>query len=96
MRAKSNVRLAVFRSGRHIYAQLIDDEASRTVGQASSLELKSKKSPKTELSKSAGELLAKRAAEKGIKSAVLDRRAYKYHGRVKALVEGARKGGLKI
>lgn len=89
-------RLSVFRSNRFIYAQLINDEASRTVTCASSREVKNGKKSKAELARLVGELLAKRAKELGIKSAVFDRREYKYHGRVKALAEGARSGGLKI
>lgn len=90
-------RLAVSRSNRYIYAQLIDDENSRTLAYASSIEIKNGgKKTKTELAALVGELIAKKAAELGIKSAVFDRRAYKYHGRVKALAEGVRKTGLKI
>lgn len=91
-------RLSVSRSNRYIYAQLIDDENSRTLTHVSNRELPSgdKKKTKTESATLAGELLAKRATDLGIKTAVMDRRAYKYHGRVKALTEGARKGGLKI
>lgn len=91
-------RLSVSRSNRYIYAQLIDDEKSSTLMHASSRELSKKdaKKSKTELARLTGELLAKRAAEKGIGAAILNRGAYKYHGRVKALAEGAIKGGLKI
>ena len=90
-------RLAVFRSNRSIYAQLIDDEKSHTLVQASSRELgKSVKKPKVESANLVGKLLAEKAAKLGIKTVVFDRRAYKYHGRVLALAEGARKAGLKI
>lgn len=91
-------RLAVFRSSRSIYAQLIDDEKGETLASASSTELKSAKhkKPKTEEARVVGELIAKRALEIGIKKAVLDRRSYLYHGRVKSLAEGAIKGGLQI
>ncbi len=91
-------RLAVSRSNRSIYAQLIDDVHACTLAAVSGREtLKaSGKRSKTEVSKRIGELLAKKALEKGIKTAVLDRREYKYHGRVRAFAEGAREGGLKI
>jgi len=89
-------RLAVSRSNRFIYAQLIDDTKSCTLAQASSRELKTAKKSKSEGAMAVGELVAKRALELGVKQAVLDRRAYKYHGRIKALAEGAKKGGLKI
>ncbi|MBI4087601.1 MAG: 50S ribosomal protein L18 [Candidatus Liptonbacteria bacterium] len=88
-------RLAVSRSNRYIYAQLINDEAGRTVVHGSGQEVKGKK-PKTEVAALVGELIGKRAVEKGVTSAVFDRRAYKYHGRIKALAEGARKAGLKL
>lgn len=91
-------RLAVSRSNSFIYAQLIDDEKAHTLVSASSRELKTtgKKTTKTEAARKVGELLAKKAQEKGIKEAVFDRRSYKYHGRVRALGEGARTSGLKI
>lgn len=88
-------RLAVSRSNRFVYAQLIDDEKSRTLAHASSRELKEKKTKK-DAAKLVGELLAKRALEHSIKEAVFDRRDYKYHGRVQALADGARSGGLKF
>ncbi len=78
-----------------MYMQLIDDENRKTLVSASSLELKDKKS-KTDLAKAVGELLSKKAREKGIPIALFDRRFYKYHGRVKAAAEGARTGGLKL
>lgn len=91
-------RLAVFRSNRHIYAQLIDDAKSRTLVSASTYELgkEGSKEKKTGKAVRVGELIAKKAIEAGVKTAVLDRRAYKYHGRVKAVAEGARKVGMKI
>jgi large subunit ribosomal protein L18 len=93
-------RLAVFRSPKHIYAQLIDDELRTTLAAASSLDEEVKKErdskAKTEVSKLVGGLIAQRANEKGIKSVVFDRGGYKYHGRVKALADMARKGGLKF
>ncbi|RJQ29576.1 50S ribosomal protein L18 [Candidatus Parcubacteria bacterium] len=90
-------RLAIFRSNRFVYAQLIDDEAGRTILQASSRDLKQgSRTSKAEQAKTVGETLAKRAKEAGILKAVCDRRAYRYHGRVKALVEAARSAGLSI
>lgn len=90
-------RLAVFRSNRAIYAQLIDDSAQKTLLAARSAEIKEKKlKGKIAVAEAVGELLAKKAKENGIKEAVFDRRGYAYHGRVKALADGARKGGLKI
>jgi large subunit ribosomal protein L18 len=91
-------RLAVFRSNASIYAQLIDDEAGRTIVSASGREVKDKikKAAKSEIAKQVGELLAKKAKAAGVQAAVFDRRGYKYHGRVKALSDGARSGGLVI
>lgn len=91
-------RLAVFRSNRAIYAQLIDDTAHRTLLSASGAELgkDALKKSKTGVAREVGELLAKKAKDKGITAAVFDRRDYAYHGRVKALAEGVRKGGVKI
>jgi len=88
-------RLNVFRASRHIYAQLIDDESSKTLASASSIEIKAK-DKKLNLAGEVGKLLAKKADEKKIKAAVFDRGGYKYHGRVKALADGAREGGLKF
>lgn len=110
-------RLSVFRSNKHIYAQIIDDEKGETLVAASDLELKQdggKKDPsrahdgvpnkkglqkgyaKTYKARMVGEILAKKALKKKISRVVFDRGGYKYHGRVKALAEGARKGGLKF
>ena len=93
-------RLAVYRSLKNISVQAIDDSSGRTLFSASSLESSIKTSDstqdKTHLSKNVGELLAVRAQEKGIKEAVFDRGGYKYHGRIKAVAEAARNGGLKI
>lgn len=87
-------RLAVSRSNRGLYLQLIDDEKGRTLVSASVKELKTQKATKTEQALSLGEHLARKAVEAGIKKAVFDRRSHKYHGRVKAVAEGARGGGL--
>jgi large subunit ribosomal protein L18 len=93
-------RLAVFRSLRHTYAQVIDDSAGVTLVSASTLEqeVKSQKDskPKVDVSRMVGELIAKRSVEKGVTRVVFDRGGYKYHGRVKALADAARKGGLKF
>ena len=88
-------RLAVFRSNRHIYAQLIDDVEARTLTAASDAEVKAE-GDKTARAKAVGELLAKRAKDAGIERAVLDRGGRLYHGRVAALADGAREGGLTI
>lgn len=89
-------RLAVFRSNKHIYAQLIDDVAGHTLASASSRLLSDAKANKTEIAKQVGMAIAKIAAEKNITSVTYDRGGYLYHGRVKALAEGAREGGLKF
>lgn len=89
-------RLSVYRSNAHIYAQLIDDIEGHTMASASSLESGvSGESPK-DVSRAVGELIAERAKEGGIEKVVFDRSGYKYHGRVAALAEGAREGGLKF
>jgi large subunit ribosomal protein L18 len=92
-------RLCVYRSLNHIYAQLIDDVAGNTLVTASTLDKAIKgtfEGSKTEEAKAVGVLLAKKAAEKGIECAVFDRGGYLYIGRVAALAEGAREGGLKF
>jgi large subunit ribosomal protein L18 len=91
-------RLAVYRSNRHIYAQLIDDAEARTLAAASDLEAdaKSGSGGKTERAKAVGALLAQRAKEAGVEQAVFDRGGRLYHGRVASLAEGAREGGLSI
>lgn len=89
-------RLSVFRSNMHISAQLIDDVAGRTLAQASSLKSGGGKGEKSDYALRVGTLLAERAALKGIKKAVFDRGRYKFHGRVKALCDGARRAGLQI
>jgi len=87
-------RLAVFRSNRHIYAQLIDDRAARTLAAASDAEVKADNP--TELAKAVGALLATRAKDAGIDTAVFDRGGFQFHGRVAAVAAGAREGGLEI
>ena len=87
-------RLAVYRSNKFIYAQLIDDVAARTLVQMSDREVSG--NDKTSRAKAAGELLASRAMQAGIERAVFDRGGRLYHGRVAALADGAREGGLQI
>jgi large subunit ribosomal protein L18 len=91
-------RLSVFRSNKQIYAQIIDDESGVTLVSCSSRikDVTSQPVSKTESSHSVGKLLAERAKEKGIELVVFDRGGYRYHGRVKALAEGAREGGLNF
>ncbi|MDD5032235.1 MAG: 50S ribosomal protein L18 [Patescibacteria group bacterium] len=97
-------RLSIFRSNRGMYAQLIDDEARMTLVSAHSREIaggdletgKNSKSAKKDIGFELGKLVAKKAAAKKIKQVVFDRGGYKYHGRVKALAEGAREGGLEF
>ena len=101
-------RLSVFRSNKHIYAQVIDDSKGATLVSASDLELvKPKKKTdgtkkelelqtKKDIAFLLGDLLAKKALKKKIKKVIFDRGGYRYHGRVKALAEGARKGGLEV
>jgi len=91
---RTRLRLSVFRSSKHIYAQLIDDENGRTLVAASDLALQ--KGTKTEKARLVGRDLAERAAKLKIRRVVFDRGGYKYHGRVKALAEGAREGGLEF
>ena len=91
-------RLSVFRSGRHIYGQVIDDAQGKTLAAASTLEKPMREELKTgadkEAAKRVGVLLAERAKAAGVEAVVFDRGGYRYHGRVQALAEGAREGGL--
>jgi len=91
-------RLSVFRSNTEIYAQLIDDVNGVTLASASSRDkgIKAQKATKTEKSKMVGESIAKKAIAVGLASCVFDRGGFLYHGRVKAVAEGAREGGLKF
>jgi large subunit ribosomal protein L18 len=93
-------RLCVFRSLRSIYAQIIDDTGGKTIVAASSQDANTEAGqpikPKTALSSAVGQLLAQRALEQGITKVVFDRGGYKYHGRVRALAEAAREGGLQF
>jgi large subunit ribosomal protein L18 len=87
-------RISVFRSNRGINAQLIDDDAGRTLAAVAWTEADLKGLPRMEQASKAGQVLAQRAKEAGIERAVFDRGGYRYHGRVKALAENAREGGL--
>ena len=89
-------RVSVFRSNRGLFAQLIDDDAGRTVAAVAWTEAELRSLKPMEQAKRAGELLAERAKAAGIDAAVFDRGGYQYHGRVKALAEGAREGGLNF
>src|SRR3981189_2112786 len=98
--AGDRARLSVFRSSKHIYAQVIDDVKGETVAAASSLEQDMRGSLKTgannEAAKAVGKRVAERASAKGVKDVVFDRGGYLYHGRVKALADAAREGGLNF
>jgi large subunit ribosomal protein L18 len=98
--AGGRVRLSVFRSSKHIYAQVIDDIKGVTLVSASSMEKPMRGSLKTgadiEAAKAVGKLVAERATAKGVKDVVFDRGGYLYHGRIKALADAAREGGLKF
>jgi large subunit ribosomal protein L18 len=98
--ANGRVRLTVHRSSKHIYAQVIDDIKGVTLVSASSLEKTQRDAGKTgantDAAKAVGKLVAERATQKGIKNVVFDRGSYMYHGRVKALADAAREGGLSF
>jgi large subunit ribosomal protein L18 len=87
-------RISVFRSNRGVFVQLIDDEAGRTVASVSWTESELRELDRMDQARRAGGLLAERAKAAGVQSAVFDRGGYRYHGRVKALADGAREGGL--
>ena len=89
-------RLSVYRSNRGLFAQLVDDDAGRTLAAVNWTEKELRSMNRMEQAKKAGEVLAKRASDAGLQSCVFDRGGYRYHGRVKALAEGAREGGLKL
>jgi large subunit ribosomal protein L18 len=93
-------RLTVYRSSKHIYAQVIDDDQGVTLAAASSVEKNAREGLKTgagvDAAKAVGKLIAERAKEKGVKDVVFDRGSYLYHGRVKALADAAREGGLNF
>ena len=98
--ATGRARLTVFRSSKHIYAQVIDDDKGTTLASASSLEKDMRSSLKSganvDAAKAVGKLVAQRAIEKGVATVVFDRGGYLYHGRIKALADAAREGGLKF
>jgi large subunit ribosomal protein L18 len=98
--ANGRARLSVFRSSKHIYAQVIDDRKGETVASASSMEKDLRGTLKTgadvEAAKTVGKLLAERAVAKGVSTVVFDRGSYLFHGRVKALADAAREGGLQF
>ena len=98
--AHGRKRLSVFRSSEHIYAQVIDDDKGVTLASASSIEKTLRESQKTgadiSAAKAVGKLIAERAKEKGITEVVFDRGRYIYHGRIKALADAAREGGLSF
>ncbi|MEO8091971.1 MAG: 50S ribosomal protein L18 [bacterium] len=89
-------RLSVFRSNRGVFAQLIDDNSGHTLAAVTWMEPDLRKLDPSEQAKKAGELLASRAKKAGIETCVFDRGGYRYHGRVRALADGAREGGLKF
>jgi len=89
-------RLCVFRSNKHVYAQLIDDENGKILLFAKDSEISKKSKGKINASKEVGKLIAKKAIDKKFEKVVFDRGGYQYHGRVKYLAEGAREGGLKF
>ncbi|HXM00193.1 MAG TPA: 50S ribosomal protein L18 [Rhizomicrobium sp.] len=97
-KAADRARLSVFRSGKHIYAQVIDDRKAETLAAASSNEKDGKiaKAYNVEAAKSVGKKIAERAIAKGVKQVVFDRGGYIYHGRIKALADAAREGGLEF
>jgi large subunit ribosomal protein L18 len=91
------LRFCIFRSNKHIYAQLIDDEKGKTIISTKDTEIKLKvKTPKLKVAYEVGKLIAKKASEKKIEKVIFDRAGYKYHGRIKSLAEGAREAGLKF
>jgi large subunit ribosomal protein L18 len=98
--AHGRKRLSVFRSSKHIYAQVIDDDRGVTLVSASSIEKATREGFKTgasvDAAKAVGKLIAERAKEKGVKDVVFDRGGYLYHGRVKALADAARESGLSF
>jgi large subunit ribosomal protein L18 len=94
----SRPRLVVNRSSRHMFAQIVDDSKGHTLAQASTLDasIRGAEGDKTAKARKVGELLAERAKQAGITAAVFDRGGYRYHGRIAALADGAREGGLQL
>jgi large subunit ribosomal protein L18 len=93
---KACPRLSVFRSAKHVLAQLIDDETGRTLAAASDKDIKAADGAKVGVAEAVGKLLAERGTKAGIKEVVFDRGGYVYHGRIKAIADGARNAGLKF
>ncbi len=93
---KTRPRLSVFKSGKHIYAQLIDDDNAIVLASASDIKMKQKKGTKVNHSVEVGKLIAKEALGKKIEKVVFDRGGFVFHGRIKAVADGAREGGLKF
>jgi large subunit ribosomal protein L18 len=89
-------RLCAFRSNQHIYAQLINDDKAEVLASVSDIELKAKKGKKSDIAKEVGKLIAKKAKDNKIETVIFDRGGFIFHGRIKALAEGAREGGLKF
>jgi large subunit ribosomal protein L18 len=89
-------RLSIFRSEKHVYAQLIDDFAGKTLAEASSVSAKLEKGSNTEAAAQVGKAIAEKAKSAGIGKVAFDRNGFRYHGRVKALADAAREGGLKF
>ena len=89
-------RLSVYRSSKHIYAQLINDFDGKTVASASTVQAKSEKGGNIDAAKQVGSAIAEKAKAAGIETVAFDRNGFKYHGRVKALADAAREGGLKF
>ncbi len=96
IKASGHLRLSVFRSARHIYAQVVDDAAGKTLVAASSLDPAVEAGGNIKAAEAVGKLLGERAREAGIKDVAFDRGRFPYHGRVQALAEGARGAGLKF
>ena len=94
--SEARVRLSVSRSLQHLYAQLINDDSGRTLAAVHDSEIKDAKLTKTERALAVGKLLAAKAVKQGINKVVFDRGGFRYHGRVKAVAEGARAGGLQF
>ncbi len=92
----SRPRFVVFRSNAHIYGMLVDDKSGKTLISAADKAITKKEMTKTEKAKEVGKLIAEKASKEKIKTVIFDRGGYLYHGRVKALAEGAREGGLKF
>lgn len=94
--SEARPRLALYRSNRGLYAQLIDDDRGHTIAQASWNEAELRKLDAAERPRKAGELIAERAKQAGVETCVFDRGGYRFHGQVAALAEGAREGGLRF